>query len=215
MADVVDMAADIVSEHIARGIAAARVPIAAGAPGDCDNCGDTFARLVGGLCGFCRDGRRRPMGGRAWVLPKESQANAGDEATAQEDAVEEPDSRRDTVARVAVTAGETAGGEVAVPVAPPSPTPEDHVVAVKRAQLSAWIDVSDKDRVRAIAEAAGATVAATTAQLIVEALTARAGGKPMIRADVIRAAREAQRPLPEFVSELIVLGLAVHLELEP
>ncbi|MBM3927378.1 MAG: hypothetical protein FJ335_02820 [Sphingomonadales bacterium] len=213
MTDVVDMATDIVSEHIARGIAAARVPIPAGTAGECDNCGDTFARLVGGLCGYCRDGRRRPMGARAWVLPEKSQANAGDEATA-EAAVVEPVSRRETVARVAVTAGENAGGEVSVPASPPFPSSEDGVVAVKRAQLSAWIDVVDKERVRVIAEAADSTMAAVTAELIVEALAARAGGKPMIRAAVIRAAREARQPLPDFVSALITLGLAVHLERE-
>jgi len=37
--------------------AAARMP--AGEPGECDECGEYFARLVGGLCGFCRDGRPR------------------------------------------------------------------------------------------------------------------------------------------------------------
>lgn len=213
MADVVDMATDIVGEHIARGVAAARVPMPVGTAGECDNCGDEFARLVGGLCGYCRDGRRRPTGGRAWVLPTKSLANAGDEATGKEAAVVEPVSRRETVARVAVTAGENAGGEVAVPAAPPSPALEDDVVAVKRAQLSAWIDVVDKEKVRVIAEDAGSTLAAVTAELITEALTARAGGKPMIRAAVIRAAREAQQPLPEFVSALIALGLSVHLEL--
>lgn len=38
--------------------AAAAIP--KGKPGECDHCGEHFARLVGGLCGFCRDGRARP-----------------------------------------------------------------------------------------------------------------------------------------------------------
>lgn len=59
MADVVDMASEIEGEHLARGIAAARAPIAVGAPGVCDDCGDEMPRLVGGRCAPCRDGRNR------------------------------------------------------------------------------------------------------------------------------------------------------------
>lgn len=32
---------------------AAKIPV--GEPGDCDHCGETFTRLVNGLCGRCRD----------------------------------------------------------------------------------------------------------------------------------------------------------------
>ena len=60
MADIVDMAAEIEGEHLAASLAQARVSIPVGVPGECDNCGDDFPRLVGGLCGYCRDGRR-PM----------------------------------------------------------------------------------------------------------------------------------------------------------
>ncbi len=44
----------------ARRAAAAQIPD--GVAGDCDGCGEYFARLVGGKCGFCRDGRRRVVG---------------------------------------------------------------------------------------------------------------------------------------------------------
>jgi len=62
MADVIDQASE--KEQVARDAAianvqaaAARIPV--GEPGECTECGDYFARLVGGRCGFCRDGRRR------------------------------------------------------------------------------------------------------------------------------------------------------------
>ena len=38
-------------------IAAARRPIPRGEPGVCDGCDQPMARLVNGLCGYCRDGR--------------------------------------------------------------------------------------------------------------------------------------------------------------
>lgn len=66
MADAVDMAAEIEGENVAIGVSRARVPIAAGAAGDCDDCGHYMPRLVDGLCGFCRDGRLPPDN---WVPP--------------------------------------------------------------------------------------------------------------------------------------------------
>jgi len=39
-----------------------------GVAGDCDGCGEYFARLVGGKCGFCRDGRRRVVGVEGLVV---------------------------------------------------------------------------------------------------------------------------------------------------
>nr|WP_221239982.1 conjugal transfer protein TraR [Sphingomonas abaci] len=45
--------------HLRASLAAARQPVAIGTPGECQKCGDDMPRLVGGLCGFCRDGRRR------------------------------------------------------------------------------------------------------------------------------------------------------------
>jgi len=62
MADLFDRASD--KEQAEREAALASVRAAAarmpkGEPGECDKCGEYFTRLVGGLCGFCRDGRPR------------------------------------------------------------------------------------------------------------------------------------------------------------
>ena len=64
MADPVDMAGDIIAEELARGIAAARVPVPEGEPGECARCGEDMPRLIHGRCAPCRDGRRRPGAGR-------------------------------------------------------------------------------------------------------------------------------------------------------
>lgn len=58
MTDEVDLASE--REQIQRDAAltqasAAVAAMPKGVPGHCDGCGDYFARLVGGLCGFCRD----------------------------------------------------------------------------------------------------------------------------------------------------------------
>lgn len=66
MGDAVDMAAEIEGENVAIGVSRARVPIAAGAAGECDDCGHYMLRLVDGRCGFCRDGRLPPDN---WVPP--------------------------------------------------------------------------------------------------------------------------------------------------
>lgn len=58
MADIVDMAAEIEQEHLARAIARARsIEIPAGVPGECTECGEHMPRLVDGSCAPCRDGR--------------------------------------------------------------------------------------------------------------------------------------------------------------
>jgi hypothetical protein len=59
VADIADMASEIEGENLARALAAARVPIAAGVAGECEGCGDESKRLVGGRCAPCRDGRTR------------------------------------------------------------------------------------------------------------------------------------------------------------
>jgi len=63
MADFVDMVHDIADQHLERSIAAARVPVARGKPGECEGCLDDHPRLVtvGGmdLCPRCRDKRER------------------------------------------------------------------------------------------------------------------------------------------------------------
>lgn len=58
MADPVDMATDIVAEHLARGLARICQSIAiipAGEPGECDACFETMPRIVDGMCAPCRD----------------------------------------------------------------------------------------------------------------------------------------------------------------
>jgi hypothetical protein len=60
MPDEVEMAASILDEHIARGLSRIDPTIPVGVAGECDGCGEQMPRLVNGLCGFCRDGRRPP-----------------------------------------------------------------------------------------------------------------------------------------------------------
>lgn len=60
MTDIVDHAAALADEHLARSLAAISASIPAGVAGECDECGEMMPRLVGGRCGFCRDGRRPP-----------------------------------------------------------------------------------------------------------------------------------------------------------
>jgi hypothetical protein len=59
MTDLIDHANAIAEAALERQIAAARAPVPAGEPGECEGCGEDMPRLVGGRCGFCRDGRRR------------------------------------------------------------------------------------------------------------------------------------------------------------
>jgi hypothetical protein len=61
MADEVDRATEIADAQLTRSIAAARVAVPVGAPGECDDCGDNSPRLVHGRCAPCRDGRNRRM----------------------------------------------------------------------------------------------------------------------------------------------------------
>jgi hypothetical protein len=60
MADVADRANDCLQQHLDVTLRAAREPMPAGEPGECDGCGEQMPRLVDGRCGYCRDGRRRP-----------------------------------------------------------------------------------------------------------------------------------------------------------
>lgn len=57
MSDDVDRASVVIERTLERQIAAARVAVPAGVPGDCTDCGRAMPRLIGGRCGFCRDGR--------------------------------------------------------------------------------------------------------------------------------------------------------------
>ncbi len=57
--DTIDEANELAEQHLERSLRAARQPIAVGAPGVCDECGDDSPRLVRGRCAPCRDGRPR------------------------------------------------------------------------------------------------------------------------------------------------------------
>jgi len=61
MPDLADMAAAIEAEHVARGLARVAPVLDPGVAGECEECGEDMPRLVGGRCGFCRDGRRHPF----------------------------------------------------------------------------------------------------------------------------------------------------------
>jgi hypothetical protein len=59
MADIADIANDLVIAQLERRILVARAPIIIGVPGRCAECGDDSLRLVIGRCAPCRDGRHR------------------------------------------------------------------------------------------------------------------------------------------------------------
>ena len=59
MVDLIDAAQQLESEHLARSIRAALVPVPEGVPGECESCGEDMPRLVEGRCAPCRDGRIR------------------------------------------------------------------------------------------------------------------------------------------------------------
>lgn len=61
MSDDVDTAQALMDAHIASGLGRVDAAIPAGVAGECDDCGEHMPRLVGGRCGFCRDGRRPPL----------------------------------------------------------------------------------------------------------------------------------------------------------
>lgn len=58
MADVADLANEFVEAHLDRSIRAARVPLAPGVEGDCENCDEHSLRLVKGICAPCREPKR-------------------------------------------------------------------------------------------------------------------------------------------------------------
>lgn len=44
----------VIDDHVKEAMRkCAEIPI--GNPGSCDGCGEYFSRLVGGMCGWCRD----------------------------------------------------------------------------------------------------------------------------------------------------------------
>lgn len=61
MSDEAEIADALMQGRIAASLARIDASIPAGVAGVCDDCGETMPRLVGGRCGFCRDGRRPPL----------------------------------------------------------------------------------------------------------------------------------------------------------
>jgi len=59
VADNVDLAQHFADTLLASQIRAARQPVPAGLPGDCEDCGDASLRLVGGRCAPCREPKPR------------------------------------------------------------------------------------------------------------------------------------------------------------
>ena len=57
MPDDVDRCMDREQHLLDRRIALAARPVPVGVPGVCEECGEDMPRLVGGRCGYCRDGR--------------------------------------------------------------------------------------------------------------------------------------------------------------
>ena len=57
MPDEIDRSVENEQLLLDRRIAQVRQPIPAGVPGECEECGVDMPRLVGWLCGYCRDGR--------------------------------------------------------------------------------------------------------------------------------------------------------------
>lgn len=55
MADLADLAQDVIDQELQECIAAARKPLPPGEPGDCNMCGEESPRLVGGACARCRE----------------------------------------------------------------------------------------------------------------------------------------------------------------
>ncbi|MDH7971749.1 conjugal transfer protein TraR [Sphingomonas sp. AR_OL41] len=60
MADEAEIAFDVSQALVERGLAGIARALPPGVAGVCAECGENMPRLVGGRCGFCRDGRFRP-----------------------------------------------------------------------------------------------------------------------------------------------------------
>ncbi len=61
MSDEIDRVQDAQAIHITAALSRISANIPAGVRGECEECGAEMPRLVGGRCGFCRDGRRPPL----------------------------------------------------------------------------------------------------------------------------------------------------------
>jgi hypothetical protein len=63
LSDTLDVANQLAAAEVRNGEKASRDAVAAmpkGEAGDCAKCGYHYERTVGGLCGYCRDGREPP-----------------------------------------------------------------------------------------------------------------------------------------------------------
>lgn len=62
MADVCDIAQDLIDQEAERTLQKARIPftLAAGEPGECEYCGNDSGRLIDRICAPCRDSRGLP-----------------------------------------------------------------------------------------------------------------------------------------------------------
>ncbi|WP_454278052.1 hypothetical protein [Sphingomonas sp. Marseille-Q8236] len=81
MTDIADDASTNQDQHLAASLSRIDPTLAKGVAGECDNCGDDFERLIGGLCGFCRDGRRPTFRSRAPTpspMPRDPEPSARD-----------------------------------------------------------------------------------------------------------------------------------------
>ncbi len=61
MADAADLTTELVAVELSATLSRIPHAIPPGVSGECDECGEIMPRLVGGRCGFCRDGRRPPL----------------------------------------------------------------------------------------------------------------------------------------------------------
>ncbi len=61
MSDDADRALANQDEHLSASLSRINAAIPTGVEGECDDCGAIMPRLVGGRCGYCRDGRRPPL----------------------------------------------------------------------------------------------------------------------------------------------------------
>ena len=59
MTDIIDIANDYAQVALDASVSAAARDIPAGEPGECIECGEWAARLIGGVCPVCRDMRER------------------------------------------------------------------------------------------------------------------------------------------------------------
>lgn len=103
MPDAVDMASQIEAEHLEAGLRRTLVPLDPGTSGECDDCGEIMPRLIGGRCGFCRDGRSPPPD---WTPPVIPAASTEEPATMRDKTINLPSRFATAIAAVEARAEE-------------------------------------------------------------------------------------------------------------